>query len=61
MGLRTRYRFRSRPYDEGFELLPGKRLAGVTVRGKRRPRLDVRGSTARGASPCDMPRVVKTE
>ena len=38
-GRPGRYGFRSRPYDEGFELLPGKRLATVTVRGERRRRL----------------------
>ncbi len=50
-GDRGRYQFRSRPYDEGFELLPGKRLADVTVRGKRRTRLALPRRLATPAGP----------
>ena len=50
-GERGRHRFRSRAYDEGFELLPEKKLATVRVRGKRQERLKLprRLADARGA------------
>jgi suppressor of ftsI len=38
-GRRGRYALRSRKYDEGFELLPAKRLAQVRVRGEARRRI----------------------
>jgi suppressor of ftsI len=50
-GKPGRYGFRSRPYDEGFELLPAKRLATLTVGGKRRPRLALPRRLATPAPP----------
>ncbi len=53
------YGFRSHPYDEGFELLPAKRLATVTVRGTPRPRLALPRRLATPAPPIAGGRVAR--
>jgi suppressor of ftsI len=58
-GERGRHRLVSRAYDEGFALLPEKKLATVRVRGKRQERLKLPRRLATPAGPISGKRIAQ--